>query len=155
MSDYIVKEFYKENPFSLRVFRRNLKNIIIVWDSEHLDDSLKKCVSIMVMHESAEPAALDFSKFLPDAPEKFSQYIDGVVIPHLVNNLDPLEQYTLKLTFGDKDLKHEELKEVLPLAGVHIPNAPKPLNVAHMYGYDYKRHKWVPLPVDQSLLPQG
>lgn len=142
------------NEITARVFRRNPKNIIIVWNVTGLDMPMKRPVVATIIDEGKE-TLLAYSRFIPDSPEKFPRGTDGIIISHVNNNLDPNKAYKIKLSFGDSEPKTELIKDVSPTCVYTAPEAPKDIQPTHMYAYDYKKCKWVPLPVDQSLIVEG
>ena len=136
---------------NLRVFRRNPKNIIIVWNPAGLEIPSTKPAVVSAIDGNQE-VLLAWSKFIPDAPEKFPRGTEGVIISHVNNSLDPNRAYKIKLSFGDAEPKLEIVKDVMPVCVYTIPETNKEIVPTHMYAYDYKRGKWVPLPVDQDLI---
>ena len=140
------------SDISCRVFRRNNKNIIILWNTAQLDVSFIKPVVASVVDLEGKENLLVYSKFTPDSPEKFPKDIDGIVISHNNNNLDPNLGYKIKLAFSNGDMYCEALQDVLPVSAVTPTEPIKQAEAVHMYAYDYKNRKWVPLPVDQKLV---
>lgn len=140
------------SDISCRVFRRNNKNIIILWSAAQLDASFVKPVVASTVDTDGKESLLIYSRFKPDNPEKFPRDIDGIIISHVNNNLDPNKGYSVKLTFGNGITSHEERQEVLPVSAVTPAEPIKAVEAVHMYAYDYKNRKWVPLPVDQKLV---
>ena len=140
------------SDISCRVFRRNNKNIIILWNTAQLDISFIDPVVASIVDAEGKESLLAYSKFKPDNPEKFPRDIDGIVISHINNNLDPNSGYKIKLSFRNGNVYCEALQDVLPVSAITPVEAPKPTEVVHMYAYDYKNRKWVPLPADQKLM---
>ena len=138
--------------FSSRVFRRNNKKIIILWDASQLDSTFTNPVIASVIGVEGKDTPLTYSQFKPDNPEKFSRDIDGIVISHLSNNLDPNKEYKVKLVFHGQEDSCETIQEVLPATVIVPTETTRVTEVVHMYAYDYKNRKWVPLPVDQRLV---
>lgn len=139
---------------NVRVFRRNLRNLIIVWNTAQLDPSLRQCTSAFILDgiPNGKETLLTFSKFVPDTPEKFPKDIDGIIVSHANNNMDPMKPYLVKVVFGFGECRHEEIKEVLAMSNFVIPEPPKITNDMHMYAYDYAERKWVPMPFDPKLV---
>jgi hypothetical protein len=138
---------------NLRIFRRNAKNLIFLWNAGSLPDAAKDVVSAFLVDEDGNEGPLKFSKFVPDNPSKFQGDVDGIVIAHDQNKMDAESAYTVRIIIGDGDEPLEFIKEVLPANAVPPPertpqDAPK---VVHVYGMDYKTKRWVPFPVDPSL----
>jgi len=138
---------------NVRIFRRNNKNTIILWNSNQLpDDSRSSVAAFLIDGENEGP--LVFSKFIPESPEKFSGDVDGIVIPHTANKMDPTKPCNIKLLFGEGDDSFDITKTVLPAnsapeAQEREAAGPK---IMHMYGMDYGTKKWVPFPVNPELL---
>jgi hypothetical protein len=144
-------EISMQENLNLRIFRRNPKNIIIIWNSAHLTGFFTRPVSAMVIDEAGD-MLLTYSKFVPDAPEKFPKDIDGIVISHSGNNLDANKAYKIKIAFGDRVNGFEIIKEVMPVNSFTIPDGPKEVQAMHMYAFDYRKQKWVPFPFDPKVL---
>ena len=134
---------------NFRVFRRNNKNLILLWNSASLADEDRFSVAAFLM-DGMDEGPLTFAKFKPENPEKFSGDVDGIVIPHLANKIDPSKPCTVKVLFGEGDNSFEVLKTVLPAnsspdAQDRDSQGPR---IVHMYGMDYKTKQWVPFPVN-------
>lgn len=138
-----------------RVFRRNNKNIIIVWNATQLDPLFVSPVVATIVDSEGKESLLAYSKFKPDNPEKFPRDVDGIVISHINNNLNPDMGYKIKLSFCNGKVYCEALQDVDPVNATSPINIPKPAEAIHMYAYDYKNRKWVPLPVDQKLMVES
>lgn len=137
---------------SCRVFRRNNKNIIILWNTSQLSPDFVDPVVASIVCDDGGESILAYSKFKPDSPEKFPRDIDGIVISHINNNLDPDSGYKIRLSFRNGLVHSEALQEVLPVNALGPMDPPKTNEIVHMYAYDYAERKWVPLPVDQRLI---
>lgn len=138
---------------SLRIFRRNAKNIIILWQSSALPDDCRDSISAFLVDGDNEGPVV-FTKFKPDNPEKFASGVDGIVIPHLSNKIDPSKPCTIKVMFGEGEDSFDVTKTILPAnsapeAQERETQGPK---IVHMYAMDYSTKKWVPFPVNQELL---
>jgi hypothetical protein len=105
-----------------------------------------------VVDPEGKESLLAYSKFKPDSPEKFSKDIDGIVISHSNNNLEPNTGYKIKLAFKNGHVSQETLQDVLPVSPIGVIDVPKTSQSVHMYAYSYRDCKWVPLPVDQRLM---
>lgn len=141
---------------NFRVFRRNNKNLILLWNSSSMPDDGRFSVAAFLMDGDSE-GPLVFSKFLPENPEKFSGDVDGIVIPHTPNKIDPTKPCTIKILFGEGDDSFEVVKTVLPANSA--PEAqdremagPK---IVHMYAYNYGEKKWVPFPANPEHLGEA
>jgi hypothetical protein len=141
---------------SLRIFRRNLKKIILIWSANALPDSCRDSIAVFVMDDEHK-GPIAFSKFVPDSPEKFSKDVDGIVILHAPNKIDPAKPCTIKILFGEGEESFEIVKDILPASA--SPVAPSvPVDSANsstsgakpmlMYGMNYKTGKWIPFPID-------
>lgn len=141
------------NDASVRVFRRNNKNTIIVWNTVQLDTEYNKPVIAALINDIGQEIILTYSKFVPDNPEKFPRGIDGIVISHVNNNLNPTEQYKIKVTFnGENGESFSTEKDILPVILTPASETIKPVDVVHVYGFNYKTRQWVPMPVDPKLI---
>ena len=138
---------------NFRVFRRNNKNLILLWNAASLpDDGRTSIAAFLVDGESEGPVT--FAKFVPENIEKFAKDVDGIVIPHGPNKIDPSKACTIKVLFGEGDDSFEVTKTVLPAnsapeATERETAGPK---IMHMYGFDYATKQWVPFPVNPELL---
>ena len=134
---------------NLRVFRRNNKGLILLWNGSHVEQRYRNVRAYLVGSDEVE-RPLVTSKFVPDNPEKFNEDVAGLVIAHLANSMDPVKSYNIRLIFGTAEDSFTLDKQVLSAT----PIAKDPTvgeTVVHMYGYDYDNEKWVPLPVNTSL----
>lgn len=137
-----------------RVFRRNNKNIIILWNTAQLDSAFVSPVVASILDQDGKESLLAYSTFKPDNPEKFPKDIGGIVISHLNNNLNPESGYKIKLSFSNGNVYQEAIQDVLPVSAITPVEPARPADIVHMYAYDYKNRKWVPLPVDQRLMAE-
>ena len=142
---------------AVRIFRRNLSKIIIVWERSQLDPAFVDPPIASIVDEEGRETLLTYSRFKPDNPEKFVKDIDGVVISHLHNKLDPDKGYKIKIAFSNGHVYQEAVQEVMPVSALPVLEPVKPVEIMHIYGFDYRRHAWVPLPVDTKLMiePSG
>lgn len=138
---------------NFRVFRRNNKNLILLWSPHAMPDDGKFSVAAFLLDGDNE-GPLTFAKFRPESPEKFPGGVDGIVIPHAANKIDPTKPCTVKVLFGEGDDSFEVTKTVLP-----ANSAPEAQDretagprVCHMYAMDYRTQKWVPFPANPELL---
>jgi len=139
---------------NFRIFRRNQKNLILLWNAGSLPDGAKDSLSAFLVDEEGNEGPLKFSKFIPDNPSKFQGDVDGIVISHEQNKMNPESAYTVRVVIGDGDDPLEFVKEVLPAAAVPPPERTpqEPPRIVHIYGMDYKTKRWVPFPVDPELV---
>lgn len=135
---------------NFRVFRRNNKNLILLWNNGTLPDTCRETVSAFIDREEGGP--LKFSRFVPESPDKFAKDVDGIVIPHSGNDMDPSKGYEIHVVFGEGDDAMEVIKLVKPANFSHEVPTSTPDNAVHIYGMDYSTGKWVPFPVDPKLL---
>ena len=140
-----------EKNINLRVFRRNNKNIIILWNNYNLEERYLKSITAYLVGSDEIETPLAFDRFVPDDPSKFSKDIDGIVIPHSINSLQVEKIYNIRIMFGKGDDMLIEDKEVLSTMN-HLEKLEIPNGELHVMGYDYASNKWVPLPVDMKLI---
>lgn len=136
---------------NFRIFRRNNKNLILLWNIENLSTSQKENLVVLEMGESDTERPITYKRFVPDNPEKFADDVDGVVISHAQNKLDPSKSCTVKLIFGDDDI-FEVVKSVNPANSVPEQTVSKEPVVFRAYGMDYATGEWKPIPVDPKLI---
>lgn len=135
----------------LRIFRRNSKGIILLFNKAILPDKCKDSVCAFLVDVDGNEGPLTFTPFIPDAPEKFAAGVSGIVINHIQNKIDPSKPCTIKLIFGEDDESFEVVKSILPANSA--PEMPeKNSQIVHIYGFDYKSKTWVPMPVNRELL---
>ena len=121
-----------------------------------LPDDCREALSAFLVDEQGNEGPLTFSKFVPDSPEKFSGDVDGIVISHAQNKMDPAKPYTIKVVLGEGEDSVEFTKDVLPANAAPVPEqSPRAMGPkeVHIYGMDYRTGKWVPFPVDPDVLP--
>jgi hypothetical protein len=133
---------------NFRVFRRNGKNLILLWSQSQLSDEQKTNISAFIVDDGsmAEGKELVWSNFKPDNPEKFAQDVGGIVIPHT-----PARPCTIRVVIGYGDESLEMVKEVLPANSVGEIPKPQASDAArkfHMYAMDFSTNQWVPWPAD-------
>ena len=136
---------------NFRVFRRNNKNLIFLWNSGSIPDSCGG--SISVIREDDDGSALEFSRFVPENPEKFAEDVDGIVIPHAQNRIDPSKSCSVRVVFGEGEDSFSLSKTVKP-ANFSPESPSKPVAEVRMYGKNYSTGEWVPFPVDSKLLEE-
>lgn len=140
---------------NFRVFRRNNKNLILLWNNTSLSDDQRSCIAAFEAPGGLEDdRELTWSKFVPDNPEKFAPDVDGIVVPHASNRLNPSEACTVKVVLGSGEDSLEMVKEVLPANSVVEPARPPEPKRVHMYAMDYSRNVWVPWPHD-GVIPSN
>jgi hypothetical protein len=134
--------------FGLRVWRRSDSKTILIWNQSLLPDDCREVSNVFVDDDTCR-GPLKCSKFVPDNPEKFAKDVDGKVIPHAINGLDPLKLYVMRVVFGVDDETVEASKEVKPVGAipVRVPEHTQTTNIVHVYGMDYATGKWIPFPV--------
>lgn len=133
-----------------RIFRRNKKNIIILWDSHVIPDMTLS--GVFVEKEDGVELPLDYVKFSPMATEKFIPGTTGIIINHSKNNIDPEEKVIIKIVFKDNSRGAESpiiiTKEIMPVTYRETVAKKEPSKSIKVYGFDYVKNKWVPFPVD-------
>lgn len=137
---------------NFRVFRRNNKNLIMIWNNSQLSEGQKDSLFAYVVSGLCDDRELEWSKFVPDNPEKFAPDVDGIVIPQIQNKLNPSETCTVKVVFGIGEESLEMVKDVMPANAIIGPSRPMPESAGQkrmfLYAKDYKTGEWVPWPVD-------
>lgn len=138
---------------NFRVFRRNNKNLILLWNSASLPDDNRTSIAAFLVDGDAE-GPVKFAKFVPENSEKFAKDVDGIVIPHSSNKIDPTKPCTIKVLFGEGDDSFDVTKTVLPAnsapeAQERESSGPR---ICHMYAMDYATKQWVPFPVNPELI---
>jgi hypothetical protein len=140
---------------NFRVFRRNNKNLILLWSQSQLSDPQREGISAFAVDDGtdADGRPLKYSKFVPDNPEKFAPDVGGIVVSHAVNGLNPSEPCTVRVVLGDGEDSLEMVKEVLPANSVgDIPPRPaEPHRKVYLYAKDNATDTWVPWPADGVL----
>ena len=143
-----------ENLFKIRVFRRNLMKLIIVWERSQLDPAFVDPVIASIVDAEGKETLLTYSKFVPDNPEKFTRDIDGVVISQPRNKLDPNVGYKVKMAFSNGHIYQEATVDITPVCAQPPLDPATVATICHMYAYDYSQKTWRPLPVDPRLMVQ-
>jgi len=123
---------------NLRVFRRNKRNIILIWNSENL--SKEQCDSVAVEIEDAEKFKnVTFTSFTPHDSDKFSKKVNGVVINQVDNNLDVNRFYNIKVMFGKDANKVSRIITILPFKPTVETKEGK---VVYLHAYDRDKATW-------------
>lgn len=127
-----------------RVFRRNKRNTIIIWDVNKLPFTDQ---TISGVYLNPEQKQLLYEIFVPTAPKKFLTKVGGVIIPHFQNKINENEQISIRIIFKagyylDKDIYPASDDLTTP-----------PLDkIVYLYVFDYNLKKWVPFPFDKTVL---
>ncbi len=129
---------------NLRVFRRNSQKTIIVWDSDP-DYVLRDIV--------LDKISLNFEENT-EVISKLSSKVKAINIPHESNNLNPFEDYKIKFIFTNKK-NGEDVVVEKNIYSINNKKADIKAKELRVYGYDYENDKWIPLPVDISLIRKG
>lgn len=144
---------------NFRVFRRNAKNLILLWSSGHLTEDQKSIVTAFLVDPldgMSDGRELKWSKFVPDNPEKFTQDVCGIVIQHSTNAIDSAKSCAIKVMLGHGEDAIELIKEVLPANA--IGDLPRPAVDAsrrlHMYAFDSSTGAWIPWPAN-GVIPSN
>lgn len=132
---------------NLRIYRRTLENIALLYNKKALTEEQQKNIEIFEVGKKGS-RKLEFitSEQIESVLEEGIIAPDSTVlimINHEKNNLDPYSDYTLDVVFGDF---HQEI--LVYAFGVLPPTEKddKKLNI-HNYGYDNIERKWVKLPL--------
>lgn len=132
------------DTINLRVFRRNRKGSIIIWDIPKLPFVNGKVSSVFI-NDSPEQAVFDV--FKPGTPYKFLTEVGGISIPHFDNHIKESEGYKVKIVFEEGFYVYKSIFS--SYGDTPVPPAEK---IVHLYAYDYHDRKWIPFPVDKKLL---
>jgi hypothetical protein len=140
---------------NFRVFRRNGKNLILLWSQGQLTEEQRDCVSAHAVDDGmGEGKELKFSRFVPDNPEKFAPDVGGIVVSHAANGLNPTEPCTIRVVLGTGEDSIEMVKEVLPANSAEIPQRQEQHRKVYLYAMDYETKSWVPWPHD-GVIPDN
>jgi hypothetical protein len=141
---------------NFRVFRRNGKNLILLWSQSQLTDEQREEISARVVDPNGlgDGRELKFSKFVPDNPEKFAPDVGGIVIAHSTNGLNPSEPYTVLVVIGAGDESIEMVKDVLPYKPIGDVQRPEQNRKVYMYAMNCETNVWVPWPHD-GVIPDN
>lgn len=103
---------------NIRIFRRNKKNLIVIWNKDQLKEEHNDFISVDLMKDD-KISPLSFEKFIPFDKNKFSKETDGIIISHEENNLDSAKQYEIRVVLGRND-KIQKNITVLPTTSIKI-----------------------------------
>jgi len=121
-----------------RVFRRNQKNIVLIWETEGLTPDQMGNVQVNLILDNDELLHdLKFTIFVPLKKEKFKNEVTGVIINHRDNNLDTTKSYTFEIVLGLKNTVAQTIN-VKPFEE-EVKNASVDL---HLYAWDPEHNKW-------------
>ncbi len=153
---------------NFRVFRRNNKNLILLWSSKTLTAEQQENLRAYVVEAGKATRELAWRPFVPDNPDKFAPDVAGIVLSHSSNGLDPAEKCVVRVVFGteigevfeiDKDVDPANAATDRPAAT--RPPAPAaaaavdmPIVRSHLFAYNYESKEWVPLPWTAALQGQ-
>lgn len=138
---------------NFRVFRRNVKNLILLWSSRYLTNDQRENMRVYAV-EADSYRELTWKPFSPDSPDKFAPDVCGVVVSHSNNALDPAEPCAIRVMLGTGDNVIEIEKDVLPAsqAGPADPPAPRVAPAAiertinvRLYVLDEETKNWIPV----------
>ena len=121
---------------NLRVFRRNKKNIILIWNSESLKKDQLDSVSLE-METNGVFGPVEFQKFAAHNEAKFTRGVEGVVINQETSKLDPLRFYNFKVTLGSTN-KIFKLISVLPFKS----STEKETRAVYLHAWDGAKGCW-------------
>lgn len=149
---------------NFRVFRRNNKNLILLWSSKTLTAEQQENLRAYVVEAGKATRELAWRPFVPDNPDKFAPDVAGIVLSHSSNGLDPAEKCVVRVVFGteigevfeiDKDVEPANAAPSERPAPAGRPGAmaiPAPTSQdVHLYVMDYETGEWVPLSCDAKL----
>ena len=144
---------------NLRVFRRNVKNLIVLWSSRNLTDDQRENTRVYAVEANAY-RELTWRPFVPDNPDKFAPDVVGVVIGHSGNKLDSAEPCTVRFMLGvDNVIEIEKNVDPASQAGPADFPSSTPASSTHatvagsrtinvrLYALDELSGNWVPVPL--------
>jgi hypothetical protein len=130
---------------NLRVYRRNSHRIVLLFDWNGNDYTLK----ISYKDSNNEIKEVSWERMQIDQ-SKFKTLTEAICIPHSLNKMSPFKEYILNLKYTDKNETVEETIDIFPVSSM-ISRDTKFKSIASgevkIYGYDYEKNKWVPFPV--------
>jgi len=133
---------------NLRVYRRTLDNIALLWNQKALGAEAKK-LEVYAVGEEQKLEFITSEQMEKVLEEGIIAPADTVVmmIPHELNKLDPYKDYDIQVVWGEGDNRQSHKIKVYAF-GVLPPTEKddKKLN-NHMYGFYEEERKWVKLPV--------
>jgi hypothetical protein len=91
---------------NFRIFRRNKKNLIIIWNLKNLttDQKNEMHFELIPSDENDDTKSIEFVPFIPIDKTKFVDDVAGGVIGHEENSLDPNGTYNIKITLGRNNI---------------------------------------------------
>jgi len=134
-----------EDKLKLRVFRRTLNNIMIIWNLEGLEDTERDLdkLNIFLLDKNDKPIkVLNFRQLDPDdfknlKPKK--DQICGVIIPQKENVIDPFKKIKLKFSFN----KTKEVELQIAAKGfMETFLKDNKEKAVFLYAYDVKNRAW-------------
>jgi len=135
------------NSINLRVFRRTLNDITLLWDTKDLTEDAKNNVEIFVVLKT-KLKSLQFIKDsdIDKTAGKLKEDVLGVIIDHELNGLEKHKTYTFIIKLGKENPKEYQVV-VLPY-GV-LPDAERDKKSAnvHFFGWNIEDKEWVKIPV--------
>lgn len=135
------------SAINLRVYRRSLENIALLWNNTALTPEQARTIRVYCEINGN-------SKLLQFVTDHKNTEVDNKIdnatvtlINHAMNGLSPYAGYSLMVEFGKNDQKITQPIYVYPF-GV-LPTLEKDDKKAnrHMYGWDYHEMKWAKVPV--------
>jgi len=130
------------SDISLRVFRRNNKKLIILWDKDSLPHDDYTELQIFLVDEKGK-IPLHYQEFISHDTEKFQENITGVIISHQENDLPPDADLLLEFVFSSKST-NTFYKDQLKVTGKNVDSS----SSRKLYGYNKESKNWYPLNCD-------
>ena len=124
---------------NLRVFRRNKRNIILIWNSEALIKEQLDNIAVEI-EEGGIFKPLKFSTFSPHDINKFTKQVCGIVINQVDNALDVNRFCNIKVILG-KENRASKLISVLPFAQANIAEKESKVSV-FLHAWDPDKGSW-------------
>ena len=124
------------SDFKPRVFRRNNKNLIIIWEAKELSKDQKESIKVDIEDEEDESISdISFSQFIPENKEKFKDDTQGIIVDQGANNIDPEKQYTVRVVLGSQS----QISRTIQAFPCRLS---KKSNKCFLYAWDRNRGQW-------------
>lgn len=132
-----------ENTIRLRVYRRTLEMMVILWEKNKISDNFKVFV---------DGKEVKIKSGNTEIEDSFSPSTVVTLIPHEENNLDPYKEYIVSV----KDLSNNKEYSIRVLPFGVLPEKENDFKKQHvqLFGWYEKERKWVKLsavPTDEGF----
>jgi len=136
---------------NLRLFRRTLEDIILLWSTVKLKEEEKTKIKIYVDMERSKEVKrweeIKFSSLLKDEKAKVDKNTAIAVISCEENGLNINEEYLFKITLGEKENKIEEEILIFPFGVLPDEEKDDVVKNSHLFGFVKGRGKWKKVPL--------